>query len=84
MKNLIRLHLSISGKRINYFLGIIILMIFSGCAANSPDKTSQVDGVSTPSAYYSKLDEVPSNENWIKEISKDKDLENIILSLIHI
>ena len=82
MKNLISLPLSILGKCINYFLGIIILIIFSGCAANSPDKTSQVDGVSTPSAYYSKLDEVPSNENWIKEISKDKDLGNIIRAVL--
>ena len=61
---------------------MIILIFLSGCAANSPEKILEISGVSTPSAYYSKLDEVPSNENWIKEISKDENLGNIISAVL--
>ena len=82
MKNSKSFSLSTLYKGVNYLLGIIILIFLSGCAANSPEKILEISGVSTPSAYYSKLDEVPSNENWIKEISKDKNLGNIISAVL--
>ncbi|MAW11923.1 MAG: hypothetical protein CMO54_08745 [Verrucomicrobiales bacterium] len=82
MKNSKSFSLSTLYKGVNYLLGIIILIFLSGCAANSPKKILEIPGVSTPSAYYSKLDEVPSNENWIKEISKDKNLGNIISAVL--
>ena len=82
MKNSNSFSLSTLYKGVNYLLGMIILIFLSGCAANSPEKIPEIAGVSTPSAYYSKLDEVPSNENWIKEISKDKNLGNIISAVL--
>lgn len=82
MDSLKRISDSILKKRSDYFLCIIILITFSGCAANSPEKVTETDRVSTPSSYYSKLDELPSNQDWIKEISDDKVLGDIIKSVL--
>ena len=82
MDSLKRISDSILKKRSDYFLCIIILITFSGCAANSPEKVTETDRVPTPSSYYSKLDELPSNQDWIKEISDDKVLGDIIKSVL--
>ena len=57
---------------------IVIVFIFSGCVAKSPPKVKEVLELKLPSSYQSKLDVFDSDTNWIKQISKDGELEKLI------
>ena len=58
------------GLRILYL--IILLFIFSGCAAKSPKVKSNIPNFPTLSSYSSKLDESSSDKDWVSEITNDK------------
>ena len=57
---------------------IVVVFIFSGCVAKSPPKVKEALKLKLPSSYQSKLDVFDSDTNWIKQISKDGELEKLI------
>ena len=64
--------------RLRYLYLIILLFIFSGCAAKSPKVKSNIPSFATPSNYSSQLDESSSDKDWVSEITNDKILGELI------
>ena len=59
-------------------ISIFVVLIFSGCIAKSPPKMGELLELELPSSYQSKLDVYDSNADWIKQISKDSELERLV------
>jgi len=57
---------------------IVVVLVFSGCVAKSPPKMKEPLELKLPSSYQSKLDVVDSDTDWVKQISKDSELERLI------
>ena len=57
---------------------IVLILIFSGCVAKSPTKVEEPLELKLPSSYQSKLDVFESDTDWVKQISKNSQLERLI------
>lgn len=57
---------------------IVLILIFSGCVAKSPTKIEEPLELKLPSSYQSKLDVFESDTDWVKQISKNSQLERLI------
>ena len=57
---------------------IVLILIFSGCVAKSPTKIEESLELKLPSSYQSKLDVFESDTDWVKQISKNSQLERLI------